>query len=129
MRVLTIVASIAIFAACVSAADTKPATQPAGETYKVKKGTLKLEVQTDSNLSALEPFEVRLKTKAYTGAFAVISAAPHGARVARGDTVLELDPKPMNWALEGAENELATAGAALKKAQADAELAIGSDAL
>src|SRR5438045_6232150 len=121
MRVLTILVSIALFTVCSTAAETKPTTQPAAETYKVKKGTLKLEVQTDSTLSAFEPFEVRLKTKSYAGQFTVISAAAHGAHVAKGDSVLECDPRPINWAVEGAENELATARAALTKAEADAE--------
>ena len=97
MRALTILLSIAFLTAFLPAAEkpaTKPATQPAGETYTVKKGTLKLEVQTDSTLGALEPFEVRLKTKAYAGVFTVISAAPHGAHVAKGDSLLEIERAP-----------------------------------
>jgi len=54
MRVLTILVFIALGTAWSAAAETKPTTQPSGDTYKVKKGTLKLEVQTDSTLSALE---------------------------------------------------------------------------
>src|SRR5258705_13909605 len=111
MRVLTILVFIALGTAWSAAAETKPTTQPSGDTYKVKKGTLKLEVQTDSTLGALEPFEVRLKTKSYAGQFTVISAAPHGAHVAKGDSVLECDPRPINWAVESADNELATARA------------------
>src|SRR4051812_48715721 len=133
MRALTILLSIALLATCLPAAEkspaTKPATQGSPETYTVKKGTLKLEVQTDATLAALEPYEVKLKTKAYAGQFTVVSAAAHGAMVRKGETILELDPKPMIWALEGAENELATGRANLKKAEADAELATKSEAL
>src|SRR5438046_3277495 len=130
MRASIILLSIALAATALAAAPaTKPATQAASETYTVKKGTLKLEVQTDSTLAALEPFEVRLKTKSYAGQFTVTSAAPHGAHVAKGDTLLDCDPRPINWAVEGAENELSTAHATLTKAEADAELAVKSDAL
>src|SRR5689334_19221764 len=129
MRVWTILLSILSLAALSFAADTKPTTQPSTDTYKVKKGSLKLEVSTDATLAALEPFEAKLKAKAYSGQFSVVSAAAHGAMVRKGETILELDPKPMSWALEGAENELATARANLKKAEADAELAVKSEAL
>src|SRR5437660_810805 len=124
MRVWTILLSIISVTAFSFAADkgtsTAPATQPAAEIYKLKKGTLKLEVTTDGTLSALEPFEVKLKTKAYAGQFTVLSAAVHGAMVRKGESILEIDPKPINWAVEGAEGELATARANLKKAEADA---------
>src|SRR6266581_2129831 len=129
MRVWMILLGILSITTSTFAADTKPSTQPSADTYKVKKGTLKLEVSTDATLAALEPFEVKLKTKAYSGAFTVVSAAAHGAMVRKGETILELDPKPMNWAFEGAENELSTARANLKKAEADAELATRSEAL
>jgi multidrug efflux pump subunit AcrA (membrane-fusion protein) len=131
MRLWTILPAVILFAAVSFAAEkssTGPSTQPS-ETYKVRKGSLKLEVSTDSTLAALEPYEVKLKTKAYTGQFTVVSAAAHGAMVRKGETILELDPKPFNWAMEGAENELATARANLKKAEADAELAVKSEAL
>src|SRR5215212_152761 len=108
MRSLMIALSIALCTAfSLAAPATRPATQPAGETYTVKKGTLKLEVSTDSTLQAQEPFEVKLKPKSYAGSFTVIAAAPHGAHVAKGDTVLECDARPINWAVESAENELA----------------------
>ena len=129
MRVWTILLLFLSITTLSFAADTKPSTQPSTDTYKVKKGSLKLEVSTDATLSALEPFEAKLKAKAYTGQLTVVSAAAHGAMVRKGETILDLDPKPMNWALEGAENELATARANLKKAEADAELATKSEAL
>jgi len=133
MRVWTIllsmISAVTFSFAAEKSSSTGPATQPAADTYKVKKGTLKLEVTTDGTLSALEPFEVKLKTKAYAGALMIESAAAHGAMVRKGESVLELDPKPFNWAVEGAENELATARASLKKAEADAELAAKSEAL
>jgi multidrug resistance efflux pump len=132
MRVWTIllaVISVAGFSFAAEKTSTGPSTQPSGETYTVKKGTLKLEVTTDAALAALEPFEVRLKTKAFAGQFTVVSAAGHGAMVKKGESVLELDAKPINWAVEGAENEVATARANLKKAEADAELGAKGDAL
>ena len=132
MRVWTIllsIISVVTFSFAAEKSSTGPATQPGGDTYKVKKGTLKLEVSTDGTLAALEPFEVKLKTKAYAGALTVQSAAAHGAMVRKGESILELDAKPFIWAVEGAENELATARANLKKSEADAELATRSEAL
>src|SRR2546423_5311313 len=132
MRVWTIllsIISVVTFSFAAEKSSTGPATQPGGDTYKVKKGTLKLEVSTDGTLAAVEPFEVKLKTKAYAGALTVQSAAAHGAMVRKGESILELDAKPFIWAVEGAENELATARANLKKAEADAELATKSEAL
>jgi multidrug efflux pump subunit AcrA (membrane-fusion protein) len=106
---------------------TKPTTEPAD--YTVKKGTLKLEVSTDTTFQALEPYEVRLKPKAYAGQYVVVSAIPHGATVKKGDTILELDPRHMQWAVDEAENALATARATARKTEADAELGTKSDAL
>jgi len=132
MRVWTIllsIISVVTFSFAAEKSSTGPATQPGADTYKVKKGTLKLEVSTDGTLAALEPYETKLKSKAYAGQFTVVSAAAHGAMVRKGESILELDPKPFNWAVEGAENELATARANLKKAEADAELAAKGEAL
>ncbi len=130
LRTMFLIALLAAFSlAAEKPPTTKPSPETSPETYKVKKGTLKLEVSTDGTLAALEPFEVKLKTKAYAGALTVQTAAAHGAMVRKGESVLELDPKPFNWTLEGAENELATARANLKKAEADAELATKSEAL
>src|SRR4051812_17250751 len=84
MRVWTILPAIFLITTLSLAADTKPSTQPSPDTYKVKKGSLKLEVSTDATLSALEPFEAKLKSKAYTGQFMVVSAAAHGAMVRKG---------------------------------------------
>src|SRR5688500_17016032 len=68
---------------------TKPTTKASTpEPYTVKKGTLKLEVSTDTTFQAQEPYEVRLKPKAYAGQFVVLSAVPHGATVKKGDTIL-----------------------------------------
>lgn len=101
---------------------------PAETTHVVKKGTLTLEVQTDGVLQAADPFEVKLRFKAYGGSATVLNAAAHGASIHKGDVLLECDPAEINWAIEGAKSALETARAAQKKAQSDLELGAKADA-
>ncbi|MGE5612326.1 MAG: hypothetical protein ACM359_23970 [Bacillota bacterium] len=105
------------------------ATQPVEKIHVVKKGKLSLNIQAEGMLLPVEPFEVKLKMKAYSGPLTVVSIAPAWGKVKAGDVLLELDPTNLKWAMEEAENGLATAKANLKKAEADAELADKGEAL
>jgi len=104
-----------------------PATQPA--TYIVKKGALPLDLQLDGVFQPADAFEARFKMKSYSGPLTIVKAAAPFAAVKKGDVLIECDPQHMNWSLQGAENELTVARAALKKAQADSELSAKGDAL
>jgi multidrug resistance efflux pump len=101
---------------------------PAETTHVVKKGTLTLEVQTDGVLQPADPFEVRMRFKAYAGSATVLNAAGHGAIVHKGDVLLECDPVEINWAIEGAKSTLETARAGHKKASSDLDLGAKADA-
>lgn len=106
-----------------------PATQPATpELYAVKKGKLKLEVMAEATLLPLDAQEVRIKPKAYAGAFTVVSAAAPFAQVKKGDSLLELDKKPFIWEMESVTNALALAKASLAKAEADLANGTSADA-
>jgi hypothetical protein len=76
-----------------------------------------------------DPFEVRLKLEAHSGALIVASAAANRSTVKKGDTLLELDPVYINRDVAAAENELTAAKAALAKAESDSVLGEQADAL
>ena len=110
-------------------ATTQAATQSSDKSHVVERGTLSLEIQAEGALVAVDPHEVKLKLRSYAGALEVVSAASHGIAVKKGDVLLELDAREINWAIEGAEAALATARANLKKAESDVELGQKGDAL
>jgi multidrug efflux pump subunit AcrA (membrane-fusion protein) len=80
-------------------------------------------------LAAVDPHEVKLKLRSYAGPLEVVSAAGHGAAVKKGDVLLELDGREIQWAVEGAEAGLAAAQANLKKAESDVALGEKGDQL
>jgi multidrug resistance efflux pump len=106
---------------------TQPATQP--NVHVVKAGTLVLEIQTEGTFQPAEPFEVKHKFKVYSGPLAVVAAAGQGAAVKSGEVLLDCERTNLNWTMEETEGAAAAARAAYKKAQADAELAVKSEAL
>src|SRR5687768_11201036 len=110
---------------------TTPATAPttAPASTLVKRGTLDLDVKTDAFLQPLDPFELKLKLKGYSGPLTILSAAAPGAAVKKGDALLELDPRNINWDLEQARNAVAAAKVALTKAESDLALGLKMDAL
>jgi multidrug efflux pump subunit AcrA (membrane-fusion protein) len=109
-------------------AASRPSTQAVERGYVVKRGDLSVEIAGEGVLLPSEAYELKLKMKAYGGPLTIAAIAPSGP-VRKGDLLLELEQTHLKWALEGAENDLATAAASLKKAEADAELAGKSEAL
>lgn len=119
----------ALAAEFVTTPATQSATQPAGDVHVVKKGSLKFEIKADGTFGPAEPFEVKLKPRAYSGSFTVISSARHGAPVKAGDVLLECETTEYAWAMQKAESELELARVNLRKAEADADLGAKADAL
>src|SRR4051812_41660187 len=68
---------------------TAPSTNPA--TSKVKRGALNLKVTASGAFEPIDPFEVRLRFKAYQGDLIVASAAAPGAQVAKDDVILQIE--------------------------------------
>lgn len=97
-------------------------TQPSGKVHKVERGVLVIPIDAEAVLEPAEPQEVRIRPKAYAGELVVVSAAQAGAKVKKGQVVLELDPANITRELEAAANDLALARANFKKAQEDARL-------
>jgi multidrug efflux pump subunit AcrA (membrane-fusion protein) len=106
---------------------TAPATAPA--TVKVRRGELKLLIETTGTFEPAEPFEVRIRPKAYHGELIVAAAVASGAQVAKGDVILEIDSTSLKRQLATAENEQQTARANLEKAQADVTQGEAADQL
>jgi len=111
-----------------STATTQSTTPPAGG-HTVKKGKLSFKVQGDGVFVAAQPFELRLKMNSHSGSLKIVSAAPNGGTVRKGDTLLAIDTFQINNEVTAAENDFTTAKAALAKAESDVQLGELSDAL
>jgi multidrug efflux pump subunit AcrA (membrane-fusion protein) len=105
-----------------------PTTQASpGTLHTVSKGVLTMAVDGDGQFEAVEPFEVRVRPKAYAADLTVQAAAESGAEVKKGDVLLQLDPANLKRDLQQAENDLTLARANLKKAQEDVRLGAEAD--
>jgi multidrug efflux pump subunit AcrA (membrane-fusion protein) len=115
----------------VRADDDAPAAAPAAapKTHTVAKGSLSLDVSGDGAFEAVDPFEIRLRPKAYAGDLVVAASAADGKAVKKGDVILDIDPEPLKRELAGAENELVLTRANTKKAVEDVRLGDAADAV
>lgn len=106
-------------------ADTRPAdSAPAGpEFIKVTKGELSLEVRAEAVFQPVDPFEVRVDFRAYTGPLTISSIASQGTLVRKDQSLVTFDRTWFDWTLLGATNDLAAARAAQVKSEIDARLA------
>ncbi len=86
-------------------------------------------VDAEGYLQPVDPFEVRIRPKAYSGELTIVAAAANGSSVKSGDVLLQLDAEPLNRQLSAARNELTVAQANADHADAEAKLAAESDAL
>jgi multidrug resistance efflux pump len=111
---------------------TPPASKPAttsAVTTTAKRGSLPMQFDATGYFEAVDPVEVRLRFKQYTGELAINAIVPTGASVKKGDKLLEIDPVPLKKLLDAAENDLAMAKANLDKSEADFKLSEASEAL
>ena len=106
-----------------------PTTSPSPSPHVVAKGRLALKVEAAGTFLPTAPLEVRVRPSAYNGDLTIVAAAPNGAAVKKGDTILQIDPADLNRDLDGARNDLVAARAALTKAEADVEMGAKADAL
>ena len=98
-------------------------------TLSVNRGSLSDSIDAQGYFEPVDPFEVRIRPKTYSGELTIKSIAPNGAALKKGDAIIELDPVTIDKQLEAAENEVTTAHANLTKAQADAKLGQEQEAL
>lgn len=106
---------------------SNPATQAAATI--VKHGSVPMKFDATGYFEAIDPMEVRIRPKSYAGELAIATIVPNGATVKKGDKLLEIDPAPLKRQLQAADGEAAVAHANLTKAEADAKIAEGAEAL
>jgi HlyD family secretion protein len=75
-------------------------------TQKVKKGLVKVTVELDGVFEGANAQEIALRPDEWT-ALTVLKAAPHGAAVRKGQTILELDPEKIDRAIADLRTDLA----------------------
>jgi HlyD family secretion protein len=100
-----------------------------GPTTLVKRGTLDLSLDFDGVFEPVDPFELRLKIRAYHDDFTIIKSAAEGGAVSKGDILLQLAPDKIDRAIAAAENDLEIAQANLAKAESDVALGERADEL
>lgn len=101
-----------------------PATSSAGPASTNPSG-----FEAEGYLQPVDPFEVRIRPKAYGGELTIVSIAANGAQVKQGDVILQLDPEPLNRQLAAAKNALLVAQANVDRSDAAAKLSEQSAAL
>jgi multidrug resistance efflux pump len=106
-------------------AQDKPATAPASQPAAKPAN----EVVVEGVLLPVDPFELKLKFKAYAGSLPIAKVAGQFATVRAGDSLLEIDPTEFKRAMASVESAAETARAAMKKVEADAEIGARADAL
>lgn len=115
-----------------------PATRPAetsvpnnnhDSTTIVHCGSLAPDVEAQGYFEPDEPFDVRIRPKAYAGELKIKSIVPDGATVKKGDALLEIDSEAIDRMLAAGENDTAAAHAALTRAEADSKTGAAQEEL
>ena len=84
-------------------ADAKPETAPA------KRETLRIELKLEGSFEPAERHVVQVKTQAWQGEMPLARIAAHGAKVKKGDVLVQVDAAKLHEAIAGAGVELASA--------------------
>ena len=106
-----------------------PSPAPRVPTVSAHHGALNASVEAQGYFEPVDPLEIRIRPKAYSGDLTITSVVPNGAKVKKGDVVLQIDPVTIDKQLLAAENEVTASHATLTKAQADAKLGAAQDEL
>ncbi len=129
---LALACGIAASAWALAGNTTAPATAPApadsGNSTIVRRGNLNLALDFKGVFQPVQPFEVRLDPRQYHDDFIIKHVVAPGAKVSKGDVLLELDTDKIDTAIAAAQNQLNIARANLAKAQADVRLGEQADA-
>lgn len=94
---------------------TPPAEKAKPATAKVETGKLVVETTLKGAIAADQAAELRLNLKAWQGPYTVKSAVPHGARVKKGQVVVELDTTKIDIAIREARLDREIAETAFKQ--------------
>jgi HlyD family secretion protein len=95
--------------------------KPAGKTHTIASGPLKLEITLDGSLEAVHTSEISVAPEESTPLI-VKESVPHGSRVTKGQTVVQLDPRKLAEQIRDQEATRALAELQLKQARQDLEI-------
>ena len=101
-----------------AAAATAPAAAP---TYTVKREPFKIQIDLDGSFESRNMTEIIFHPEEWTS-FTVVQAVEHGARVKKGDVLIEFDSEKIDKAIADLRTEQQIAELALK--QADDQLSV-----
>jgi len=111
-------------------ATTQATTEPdADATVEVVRGTIDLRLELSAVFTPVDPFEARVRPRAYEGDLEIIRAVAAGVPVVKGDVLVEFEAKDARRQLAQAGTAEQLAQANLAKAQADVEQGARADAL
>jgi HlyD family secretion protein len=101
------------------AQDASPAQKVKPTTIKAAPGKLVVETTLKGTVESDQAAELRLNMKSWQGPYLVKSAVPHGARVKKGQVVLELDTTKIDMALRDLRLDRDIADSAAKQLKAE----------
>jgi multidrug resistance efflux pump len=116
-----LVRSLLVLFGCVAAPLLAEDAKPAGKTHIIARGPLKVEVVLDGSLIAAHTAEVSIAPEE-TSQLAVQEAIPHGTRVTKGQTLVQLDPRKLTEQVRDQEASQALTELGLKQARQDLEI-------
>ena len=102
---------------------------PKGETAVAKRENLRVELKLEGTFEPAERHAIQVKTAAWTGELTVAKVAAHGAKVKKGETILQIDSAKLGEAIAAAENELVAARAQFDRTAEEVRMAAAGDAL
>ena len=113
----------------------KPATPPEAaeakkpDTVAAKRETLKVDLKLDGTFEPAERHVVQIKTQAWMGEMPLAKVAAHGAKVKKGDVLVQVDAAKLHEAIAAAGVELASARVQLERVTEDIKLAAAGDVI
>jgi len=105
----------------------KPQPQP--QPVKVVRGDLTVALELDGWFEPVRAQEIAIRPQGLQAELVVASAAAHGSRVRKGDTLIAVDTKDADRAIAAADDELRLAESAAAKAEQELDFGARGDAL
>jgi HlyD family secretion protein len=99
------------------------------ETAPAKVETMRIELKLDGAFEPAERHVVQVKTQAWQGEMPLVKLAAHGAKVKKGEVLLQVDTAKLHEAIASAGVELASARVQLERVTEDMRLAAAGELL
>jgi HlyD family secretion protein len=98
-------------------ADAKPVGEANPPTARVSKGPLRLELELKGVFQSDKTHELSFDPKSWTQPLKIVKVVPHGARVKKGDVLLEIDTEKLDRAIDDQKTDLHLAELTLELAR------------